>query len=88
MQLKIKCKCLSFCQLHLLTENIGMLNESAKTLPLIEKKPIAKHLSTTLVCQIYTQVQFVSQSLLSRELQGSALILVACYWKQDLHRCK
>lgn len=47
--------------------------------------PIAKHLSMTLVCQIYTQVQFVSQSLLSRELQGSALILVACYWKQDLH---
>lgn len=55
---------------------------------LLEKAPIAKHLSITPVCQIYTKVQFVSQSLLSRELQGSALILVTCYWKQDLHRCK
>lgn len=36
--------------------------------------------------QIY--IQFVSQDLLSIQLQDSAFLLVACNWKQYLHRCK
>lgn len=59
MQLKIKCKCLSFCQLHLLTENIGMLNESAKILPLIEKKTFFLRLLSVrfiLKCNLFLRV--------------------------------